>query len=132
MSATIPTGTKVIALGPELIDQDLWADEGLTWWYTHDICWSGDGTKIICDGGTGELYKRNQLVVGRTYRWEISLTRVSGSVNFYCGLWPEFRTIYYNANNEVYYPVANSHYIYIWSSSFVGTITYLSVREVLS
>jgi len=119
-------------LGVHLVSQEHWADVGLSWWSAHDICWSGDGTKIICNGGLGELYKSYQLVPGKMYRWKLSVTRVSGSVNFYCGLWPEFCGIYYSANNEVYYPVANSHYIYIYAIYFIGTIDLIEVQEVIA
>jgi hypothetical protein len=125
--------TAVQGLGPEIVDQTQWCQPGLSWWSEKDSGWSGDGTKINSDGtnGAGYLVIYPVLTAGKTYRWEMSINTISGNLNVYCGLYqPFYQTA--SCNHLVLYPTANNVYIIFYAMNWVGSITYLSVKEVTS
>jgi hypothetical protein len=117
-------------LGPELIDQDLWADVGLNWWkYEVSYRWTGNGVMLTELGsGSSNLVKLNFLTIGRKYRISITGTKV-GDPFYISGLTD---LIIFTANGTLTVnQVASSSEFALKSQLGTGTVTALSVKEIL-
>lgn len=117
-------------LGAELVDQSNWYTAA--WWtFKFDACWSQSGTTLVCNG-TGQLFRwvPSVLSIGKKYKVSISVIRTSGTLQG-----PNDNTTYYQAitssGTYVYYFTAASVQLMIDASSFVGSITALSIKEVV-
>jgi len=87
-NALIPYVNKNVLLGDELMPAiSVWAAADFAWWTAHiDVCFTANGTQLICDG-TGYLFRNAGLFTGgKTYRVEIEVVDYErGYAYFYNG-----------------------------------------------
>jgi len=124
---------EIKPLGVELINQSLWATA--PYWWSYNASATFDGVKITNSGGVSTMLSAPHNIpinIGKTYRIEMTFTG-SDALSF-----PFFTTggdtvVYlpYAPGTFVAYRVATGPYFVFASWNFVGTITKLSMREVL-
>jgi lysophospholipase L1-like esterase len=128
---------NIEVLGPELIDQQLWCANGLSYWDAlADSNWSGDGAKLNSDGSMNGLLQRNSF-------WEkYSMYKTEEIVSVQHG------SVYspYDLNHLSYLTISTSgeytNYFAVTypagimsmrgGGSFIGSITALSIKRVIN
>ncbi len=112
--------------GAEMIDQANWYK--LTYWDTHDACWSQSGSALASNGGVGYLTKNNFWVIGKIYKVTMSITLTSGVLRP-----ANCNDTFISVNTTLtltYFVVVTTTTMYNYSNFYVGTITSLSIKEV--
>ena len=119
-------------LGPELIDQSNWYKA--SYWNTFPANWSQSGNTLVSNGGTGYISKNSFWTSYKRYKVTYTIIRSSGTITLpYDGGgagFPLVSTSISETKTYYYYPAAAIG-LYINSSSFNGTLSALSIREVL-
>ena len=122
--------TKKPEFGPELVEG--W--NTAAFWFSVGAPWSFDeGVKILSDGGSGSLLAANLWVIGKKFKITISAVRNSGTlIGPYDGSGaPPGSVITASGDYEYDYEPDGSTNLNIYSSSFNGEITALSIKQYL-
>lgn len=115
-------------LGDEKINQSEWFN--LSYWGGTKTGWSTFGNTLSCDGNSGNLAKGSIFTFGKVYKIDYSVTVTSGRLGIYDGNW-SLRRITETENYTMYY-VPRGTTLYIESTLLNGTLSSLSIKEVLN
>jgi hypothetical protein len=120
---------SIAMLGAELIDQANWYNAAY-WNYLFQGNWSSVGNTLVSDGGGGFLSRSTHLwSTSLTYRTVITLTGSGSLKPLYGGTSSTVR----GAGTYIEYLIPTpSDDVYIYSNDFNGSITALSIKQVLS
>jgi hypothetical protein len=102
------------------------------WWDIVDAGWTfNEGVSASCDGSSGNLTKNTFWTIGKTYKIIQTHIRTAGTIYPpYDGSGPpESSTT--SETVEYDYLIDSATHMVITSSSFNGTITALSIKEIL-
>jgi hypothetical protein len=123
--------SSISLYGAELIDQVNWCVTGLAYWNEVGTGWTGDNSKISNTGSTGANVKYTFWEIGKTYKVTCTITRTSGDVWYpYDGTGGDIHvgsvseTVTYN-----FVPTTTN--LVIYSAAFNGSLTALSIKQVL-
>lgn len=120
---------SIALLGAEMVVGD-WKLQ--SWWNgsTWDASWTADGITLSCDGTTGIISRGTFWLNTKKYRTEITITGTGTAIRPYAGLFPQNITAPGTYIEKYYQPTGSK--FYIGSITFNGTVTGLSIKEVLS
>ena len=118
-------------LGPELIDQALWATPG--YWSLLYPGWSADGTKLISSLGTNGITKYNFWNNLNSYQSRLTVNvtnpRLYSPYDGYSGMssiWVSgFHVTVFNMTNP------GRTNLWLYSIGFIGSITSISIKQIL-
>lgn len=125
---TIPTQ---ILYGAEMIDQANWY-KAAYWDWTFMANWSQSGVSLASDGTTGGCIRAGFWTIGKIYRIVYTCVLTSGTFN------GPNDGIAFNGTSVISETKITTFYIpqatglYLRSVDFLGTVTALSVKEVIS
>jgi hypothetical protein len=120
---------SIAMLGAEMIP-GTWADVNHAWWALYwQAGWSADGTKILCNGSSGYIGMEWFWLNGKKYKIVVHTT---GTGNIYIdGSEAASAINVANLVSTTYYTVTAQYVMTIFASGFNGTITSLSIKNVL-
>jgi len=122
--------TKTATLGSELVDQSAWKTAPVSsYWDKYSSAnWSADGTKLTSNGSNGTLGRDSFWTTGKLYKVILTITRTSGAVV------PPYSTGHIGGqiSSQTYNMTGGVQtWLAIYSSVFNGTITGLSIKEIV-
>lgn len=116
-------------LGPELVNQSTF--NTLAYWNVKEANWSVVGGVLTSNGSSGELSKNNFWTLGRRYKISVTVTRTGGTFYpLYDGAITWVSITSSNTYTTYYIPLSTTK-LTNYSSLFAGTITAMSIKEVL-
>lgn len=118
-------------LGPELIDQSIWATPG--YWDSLGPGWSADGVKLSCDGTTSGIRKNYFWSNLYSYQSRLSVSMQPGKLYApYDGLHDK-TSIYVSGFYVTFFSMEDPAYTSLWlfSLPFSGSILSLSIKQIL-
>lgn len=100
------------------------------WNFVFDTGWTADGSVLSCDGTSGYIRRSSFFTLGATYRTILTITGTGRLTDIYDGNYPQLRDAPGTFINNNYSPYGTR--LTLNSVSFNGTITTMSVKQVLS
>ncbi|MBA7635837.1 hypothetical protein ES703_43441 [subsurface metagenome] len=129
---TSPFSNTSPYLGPELVDQSLYNDPGLPWWYDFSAGWSGNGEAILSELPGGSIRRSNFWTNNTSYLVSVTVILSSGSFNLpYDGYIVALRA-FSSGSYKYYFPSTTHPHLYMYSYDFIGSITSLSIKQLFN
>jgi hypothetical protein len=120
----------LFTLGAELIDQANWYKAA--YWDTFPANWSQVGTTLSSNGNSGDLWKNDIVTESKTYLVSVTITRTAGTFYpVYDGAIVSPAMISSMTHHYIYTESVGRNSFYMTSVLFNGTVTALSVKEIL-
>ena len=117
--------------GEELINSEAWFL--LSYWALPPANWTQNGETLVSDGNSGNLDSVPVIFTpGKIYKLEITCTVTSGAITFYDGYYLKTAGTITETGTHEYYYAPQSTKINIQSTLFNGSVSKISVKEVVN
>jgi hypothetical protein len=119
---------EITGVQDELLGDEMWDDDSITY-----SSYLKEGNSYTQDGNAGSLVSTNIFFTEDIYCLEFDYTYISGIISFLIG--SEYKGgafLFPSGHVKVYYYCSANTYLDFYSNSFVGTISNISVKKVLS
>ena len=122
---------SIVMLGSEMMPSvATWSAVDLAWWNNTKTGFTGDASKLT-GIGTGDVFRTTPFwTIGKTYRTIHAITRTSGNL-YSAHDGTHTNTILNSVGTFTSYYIPTGTGIMLYSDSFIGTITAISIKEVL-